>query len=59
MPRTVKKKIYKAKRKEIDGSKDQFVIRFKALDKQEIKALRLALDECCADFMDQPDESEA
>ena len=52
MPRAVKKKIFKAKRKEIDGSKDQYIIRWKNLEKDEIKALRIALDECCSDFLE-------
>ena len=51
MPRKIAKKVYKVKRKVIDENKDNFVVKFKGLDKQEIKALRTELDECCRAFM--------
>ena len=59
MPRKIAKKVYKVKRKLIDESKDNFVVKFKGLDKQEIKALRTELDDCCRVFMTPPPESPA
>ena len=57
MPRKIAKKVYKVKRKLIDESKDNFVIKFKGLDKQEIRALRAELDECCRVFMTPAEEA--
>ena len=52
MPKQIKKKIYKVKRKEIDESKDNFVVKFKGLSKQEIKELRTDLDEFLQKYLD-------
>ena len=57
MPRKIAKKVYKVKRKVIDENKDNFVVKFKGLDKQEIKALRSELDECCREFMTPAEET--
>ena len=52
MPKKVVKKIYKVKRKEIDESKDHFVVKFKGLTKQEVKELRTDLDEFLQKYLD-------
>ena len=56
MPKKVTKKIYKVTRKEIAENKDNFVVKFKGLDKQEIKALRTDLDEFLKSYLCPPDE---
>ena len=58
MPRRVAKKIYKVKRKEIDDSKDNFVVKFKGLSKAEIKELRADLDEFLKHYLEPPVEEE-
>lgn len=58
MPRKVAKKIYKVKRKEIDDSKDNFVVKFKGLSKAEIKELRSDLDEFLKHYLEPPVEEE-
>ena len=52
MPKKVVKKIYKVKRKEIDDSKDNYVVKFKGLSKLEIKELRTDLDEFLQKYLD-------
>ena len=52
MPKPIKKKIYKVKRKEIDDSKENFVVKFKGLSKLEIKELRTDLDEFLQKYLD-------
>ena len=51
MPKQIVKKIYKVKRKELDG-KDNFVVKFKGLSKLEIKELRTDLDEFLQKYLD-------
>ena len=52
MPKKIAKKIYKVKRKEIDDSKDNFVVKFKGLSKQEIKQLRTDIDDFLKDYLE-------
>ena len=52
MPKKVAKKIYKVRRKEIDDSKDNFVVKFKGLSKQEIKQLRTDIDAFLKDYLE-------
>ena len=58
MPRKIVKKIYKVKRKEIDDSKDNFVVKFKGLSKAEIKELRSDLDEFLKHYLEPRVEEE-
>ena len=56
MPRkkSVAKKIFKCKRKEIDGDKSNYVIRWKGeWDTQSLRALRAHIDRACAEFMEE------
>lgn len=57
MPKQIKKKIFKVKRKEIDENKDNFVVRFKGLTKPEIKALRTDLDEYLKHYLEPVQET--
>ena len=59
MPRKIAKKIYKVKRKEIDDSKDNFVVKFKGLTKAEIKELRSDLDEFLKNYLEPVEEEKS
>ena len=50
MPKPVKPKIYKVTRKNINEDKNNFVVRWKNLSKEEIKQLRIELDDVVAHF---------
>ena len=48
----IAKRIFKVKRKTLDDDRNNFVVRFKgAFSKQELKDLRVVIDEACAAFM--------
>jgi|MDSW01.1.fsa_nt_gb hypothetical protein len=48
----IAKKIFKVKRKTLDDDRNNFVVRFKGpFSKQELKDLRVVIDESCAAFM--------
>ena len=59
MPKKVAKKIYKVRRKEIDDSKDNFVVKFKGLSKQEIKQLRTDIDAFLKDYLEPISEEKS
>ena len=59
MPKKIAKKIYKVKRKEIDDSKDNFVVKFKGLSKQEIKQLRTDIDAFLKDYLESNAEEKS
>lgn len=50
MPKQLKPKIYKVTRKNINEDKNNFVIRWKNLSKEEIKQLRVELDDVVTHF---------
>ena len=56
MPKKISKKIYKPIKKTIENSKgkaeDFFMVKFRGLDKSEIKQLRTDLDEFLKDYLD-------
>ena len=58
MPKSVAPKIYKVKKKVIDDHKDNFVIKFKNLTREQAKQLRVELDDICSHFFDKPEVSE-
>ena len=59
MPKQIKKKIFKVKRKEIDENKDNFVVRFKGLSKPEIKQLRTDIDAFLKDYLEPISEEKS
>ena len=58
MPKQPAKKVYKPRRKEIDDSRDWICVKFKNLDKDEIKRLRREIDEVVSGFFVQETQSE-
>ena len=50
MPKQLKPKIFKVTRKNINDDKNNFVIRWKNLSKEEIKQLRIELDDVVAHY---------
>ena len=46
-----KEKIFKVVRKTIGEDKDNFVVRWKNLDKKTIRALKHDLNEFCSDYL--------
>ena len=56
MPKAIAKKLYKVTRKEINDSKNNFVVKFKGLSKSEIKQLRTDLDNFLRDYLDKEEE---
>ena len=58
MPKSLAPKIYKVKKKVIDEHKDNYVIKFKNLTREQVKQLRVELDDVCSHFFDKPDVSE-
>ena len=57
MPKAIAKKLYKVTRKEINDSKNNFVVKFKGLSKSEIKQLRTDLDNFLRDYLDKEEEN--
>ena len=55
MPKTIKKKIFKVKKSKLIEA-DHLVVRFKGLDKAEIRALRTELDDYLSSYLEQPEE---
>ena len=58
MPKAPAKKVYKPRRKMIDESKDWICVKFKNLDREEIKRLRSEIDEVVSGFFEQETQSE-
>ena len=58
MPKAAAPKIYKVKKKVIDEHKDNYVVKFKNLSREQVKQLRVELDDVCAHFFDKPEISE-
>ena len=58
MPKSAAPKIYKVKKKTLDEHKDNYVIKFKNLTREQVKQLRVELDDVCAHFFDKPEVSE-
>ena len=56
MPKAIAKKLYKVTRKEINDSKNNFVVKFKGLSKAEIKQLRTDLDNFLRDYLEKEEE---
>ena len=54
MPKAVKKKIFKVKKKVINDDKNNFVVRFKGLSKAEERELRSDLDTFLNSYLDDP-----
>jgi ribosomal protein L10 len=50
MPKQLKPKIFKVTRKNINDDKNNFVIRWKNLSKEQIKQLRIELDDVVAHY---------
>ena len=58
MPKSLQPKIYKVKKKTIDEDKNNYVIKFKNLTREQVKQLRVELDDVCTHFFDKPEVSE-
>ena len=56
MPKKITKKIFKVKKSKLI-EQDHLVVRFKGLEKAEIKALRSDLDDFLAGYLDKTDEN--
>ena len=60
MPKKITKKIYKPVKKSIENSKgkqeDFFMVKFKGLDKTEVKQLRTDMDEFLKDYLASEEE---
>ena len=58
-PKAAKPKIYKVTRKNINDDKNNFVVRFKNLDKEQVKQLRVELQDVVDHFFEtqEPHES--
>jgi len=55
MPKTIKKKIFKVKKSKLIEA-DHLVVRFKGLDKSEIRALRVELDDYLSSYLEKPED---
>ena len=55
MPKTIKKKIFKVKKSKLIET-DHLVVRFKGLDKSEIRALRVELDDYLSSYLEKPED---
>ena len=58
MPKVAKSKIYKVTRKNISDDKNNFVVRWKTLSKEEIKQLRVELQDVVDHFFDRQERQE-
>ena len=56
MPKAAKPKIYKVTRKNLNDDKNNFVVRFKNLDKEQIKQLRVELQDVVDHFFTNEEE---
>ena len=56
MPKAAKPKIYKVTRKNLNDDKNNFVVRFKNLDKEQIKQLRVELQDVVDHFFTTEEE---
>ena len=59
MPKQAKPKIYKVTRKNLNDDKNNFVVRFKNLSKEEIKQLRVELQDVVDHFFDRQELPES
>lgn len=57
MPKVAKPKIYKVTRKNIADDKNNFVVRWKDLSKDEIKQLRVEIQDVLDHFFDKQDQT--
>ena len=60
MPKAAKPKIYKVTRKNINDDKNNFLVRFKNLDREQVKQLRVELQDVVDHFFrteEEPQES--
>ena len=58
MPKTAKPKIFKVTRKSINDDKNNLVVRWKNLEKDEIKQLRTELQDVIDHFFDKQEQHE-
>ena len=58
MPKAPVPKIYKVKKKTIDEYKENYVVKFKNLSKDQVKQLRIELDDVVSHFFDKQEISE-
>ena len=58
MPKAAVPKIYKVKKKVIDDCKENFVVKYKNLTKEQVKQLRVELDDVAAHFFDKAEIAE-
>ena len=58
MPKNLKPKIYKVTCKNINDDKNNFVVRFKNLSKEEKKQLRVELQDIVDHFFDRAEQQE-
>ena len=56
MPKAVSKKLFTCKRKEVDGSRDHMVIKFRGLNRDEIRKLRNDLNEFIKHWLEPEEE---
>ena len=58
MPKTAKPKIFKVTRKNINDDKNNLVVRWKNLEKDDIKQLRTELQDVIDHFFDKQEQHE-
>jgi len=58
MPKAAKPRIYKVTRKNIADDKNNFVVRWKNLSKEEVKQLRVELQDVVDHFFDKQEREE-
>ena len=56
MPKAAKPRVYKVTRKNIADDKNNFVVRWKNLSKEEIKQLRVELQDVVEHFFDRQEQ---
>ena len=59
MPKVAKPRIYKVTRKNIADDKNNFLVRWKNLSKEEIKQLRVELQDVVDHFFDRQEPQES
>ena len=59
MPKVAKQRIYKITRKNLNDDKNNFVVRWKNLSKEEIKQLRIELQDIVDHFFDRQEQQES
>ena len=58
MPKAAKPRVYKVTRKNIADDKNNFVVRWKNLNKEEVKQLRVELQDVVDHFFDRQEREE-